>query len=612
MMTTDPVCGMPVDSSRAVAHHEGGSTFHFCSEFCKRQFERHRQAYAEPQACLRSEVRWPELRVAYFSMEVAFESAIPTYAGGLGVLAGDHLRACADLRVPIVGVSLTHHMGYLSQRLDGGGQREETARWSPTGRLEQLPCTVEIEIEGRTVQVAAWRIDVIGSSGHAVPLILLDTDLGGNSPEDRQLTDHLYGGDDRYRLAQEAVLGIGGVRMLRALGCKGLATFHLNEGHAALAPLELLRTDTGDGENWDFEGVRRRCVFTTHTPIAAGHDRFDLGLVRRMFPRYIDDVVFRMLGGADRLNMTEMALNLSHFVNGVALRHREVASSMFPGYEIHQITNGVHSRTWTSAPFKELFDRFVPGWRNDPWMLRNATALPCAEIERAHSRAKATLLQIVRERNGRLLRPDVLTVGFARRATAYKRPALVFRDRERLRAIASRRPIQFVFAGKAHPKDGPGKEAIHSVLEAARELGEAVPVVYLENYDLDLSRSLVAGVDVWLNTPLRPLEASGTSGMKAAHNGVPSLGTLDGWWKEGHVEGVTGWSIGPAETVPQLEADSADAEDLYEKLEHTVLPTYYDARSVWTAVMQQSIALNASFFNAHRMAQQYATHAYDL
>jgi glycogen phosphorylase len=395
------------------------------------------------------------------------------------------------------------------------------------------------------------------------------------------------------------------------LECTGLQTFHLNEGHAALAPLELLRTvDRTSG--WDFHAVRNRTVFTTHTPVEAGHDQFDPALLSQVLGDVIPRDVLDMLGGRERFNMTHLALNLSHYVNGVALRHREVSSELFPRYEIHQITNGVHVRTWTSPPFKVLFDRHIPGWRDDPLMLHNALALATDEVWDAHQHAKAALLDLVWRRTGHRLRLDALTLGFARRATAYKRSDLIFSDEGALRAIGRERPLQFIFAGKAHPRDDPGKRGIRSVLEAARRLGNDIPVVYLTDYDLELALYLVAGVDLWVNTPLRPLEASGTSGMKAALNGVPSFSVLDGWWREGCIEGVTGWSIGGADPPSHDDASRADAADFYRKLREVVAPRFYDDRHGWGRIMRQSVALNASFFNTDRMVRQYMAHAYSL
>lgn len=609
MTSTDPVCGMPVPEEAGVAIEHSGRRFQFCTEFCKEQFLRNPHAYAKAVLPRAPVTGWAERRVAYFSMEIALDPKMPTYSGGLGVLAGDTLRSAADLQIPLVGVSLIYWKGYFRQEITRGGQSEQDASWDPESRLSRLKPIVTVKLENRHIHVRAWQYDIVGSSGYLVPIVLLDTTCPENVAGDRRITDHLYGGDDGYRLMQEAVLGIGGIRVLRALGCSGLRTFHLNEGHAALAPLELLRTESA-GDEWDFQSVRRRTVFTTHTPVAAGHDQFDGALARRLLGAALPDPVFRMLVGGDRLNMTQLALNLSHYVNGVALRHREVSSKMFPHYEIHQITNGVHSRTWTGDPFRLLFDRYIPGWRQDPSMLHNATALPPGEVYGAHERAKADLLQLVAERSGRKLRPEALTIGFARRATAYKRAELILRDLERLRRLARHRPLQLLFAGKAHPRDEAGKAQIRAILAAAERTGDEVPIVYLAGYDLGLALTLVSGSDLWLNTPLRPLEASGTSGMKAAHNGVPSFSVLDGWWREGCVEGVTGWSIGGMEADSGPEVDQRDAAQLYDKLERVILPLFYGDRDGWIRVMQQAIALNASFFNTHRMVRQYLLHAY--
>lgn len=608
MTAIDPVCGMPVIEPAAIVAQLDGKQVSFCSEFCWQQYVRSPAAYETGVPPPAMSMPPSELRIAYFSMEIALADDLPTYAGGLGVLAGDTLRSCADLDVPVIGVSLVHRKGYFRQELRDDHQLEHAAPWSPELKLKPIFQQVHVEIEGRRVAVGAWRHDIVGSRGHVVPVLLLDTDVPDNDAEDRRLTDHLYGGDERYRLAQEIVLGIGGVRMLEAIGCSRIATVHLNEGHAAFAPLEMLGRSTGT-RGWDFAAVRARTVFTTHTPVAAGHDQFEWSLVRRVLGDALPRELLEMLGGRDRLNMTQLALDLSHYVNGVARRHREVSRDMFPAYEIHQITNGVHSRTWTSPPFTALFDRHMPGWRDDPFMLHDALALPADEVWQAHRHAKTALLEEIRRRSGHRLDPDVMTIGFARRATSYKRPGLVLRDPARLAAIAKERPLQLVFAGKAHPRDDGGKLDIAGVHAVAHELAHDVPIVYLENHDLALARLLVAGCDLWLNTPLRPLEASGTSGMKAAHNGVPSLSVLDGWWREGHIEGVTGWSIGGSDPAPQDRAYAEDAADLYRKLE-LILPLFYDRRDAWIAIMRQCIALNASYFNSHRMVQQYLMHAY--
>ena len=602
-ITRDPVCGMTVRPSQGPMVRHGSVVVEFCSEYCKQKF------LADPERFLAGTIRSireeaiSERRIAYFSMEIAIGRSMPTYSGGLGVLGGDHLRSCADLGVPIVGVTLLSRKGYFEQHLDAQGrQTESPVQWEPERFLHRLPERITVSIEGRSVLVGAWRYDIIGKTGHVVPVILLDTDIDENSPYDGTLTDILYGGDDRYRFSQEIVLGIGGYRMLQAMGCRSIQKFHMNEGHASLLVLEALKAVTASGSTeWNFEDARDRCIFTTHTPIAAGHDQFGHDMVRPILGEAVPFEVLRMLGGEDRLNMTMLALNLSKYVNGVAKRHEEVSRDLFPGYSIQHITNGVHSWTWTSDSFRTLFDRHIPGWDNDPAMLRHAITIPPDEVWSAHTNAKLDLLTFVKMQTGVSLSPEALTIGFARRATQYKRADLILSDLDRLlRMAVPGRGLQLVFAGKAHPRDWPGKQIIERVVGASKQLGSRIPIVYLPGYDMDMARLIVSGVDLWLNTPQPPMEASGTSGMKAAHNGVPSLSTLDGWWIEGRIEGSTGWSI----------AGPADARDLYDKLEGAILPMFYSNRERWIDVMRHSIALNASFFNTHRMVQQYVTNAY--
>jgi len=603
----DPICGMPIPVASSLNASYGGRSYSFCSDFCLEVFRRGpAAALGQPPIGRKTP---DERSIAYFSMEIALDPGMPTYSGGLGVLAGDTLRACADLRVPIIAVTLLYRAGYFLQRLDkAGGQHEELSPWPLADFVQPLAYATTVTIEARNVRVRAWRYDVAGKDGFTVPVLLLDTDLPDNDPTDRGLSGQLYSGDDRYRLAQEIVLGVGGVRLLAAAGYTSLRRYHLNEGHAALAPLELVRAANANRpeDAWHLEAVKSRCVFTTHTPVPAGHDRFDWGLVERTLGPVVPAAVLRMLGDHEgRLNMTSLALNLSAFVNGVAERHAQVSRTMFPGYGIHHITNGVHSATWTSEPFQRLFDRHFPGWRTDPAMLRNAERIPEVEVWEAHAEAKSALLAAIRARTGRVLDPEALTIGFARRATEYKRADLVLSDLERLRALARERGrLQLVFAGKAHPRDEPGKALIRRIHAAARALGDKVPVVYLPDYDLALAKLVTSGADLWLNTPQRPLEASGTSGMKAAHNGVPSLSVLDGWWIEGHIEDVTGWSIGGLSS----QSDS-DATDLYAKLQR-ILSLFHRDRAGWIQVMRHAVALNASYFNTHRMVQQYVVNAY--
>jgi len=611
----DPVCGMMVREGEGFTIAYQGEQHHFCSEFCQRSFQAEPEKY-RPRPHVEGAVELDtSRRIAYFSMEVAVESRMPNYSGGLGVLAGDTLKSCADLKVPAVAVSLIYKNGYFEQRFDeSGNQQESPVAWEPSRFARLLPAKVTVAIEGRPVVVRAWQYDITGVTGYQVPLLLLDTNTEENTPEDRELSAWLYGGDERYRLAQEVVLGVGGVRILRALGYTALERFHMNEGHAALLVVELLREgQASPNAAFDFDDVRKRCVFTTHTPVPAGHDQFSYDLFTRVAGDLIPLEVVQMLSGPDRLNMTLLALNMSHYVNGVAKRHGEVSRTMFAGYAIDWVTNGVHSRTWTCESFRNLYDRHMPGWSNDPFSLRYAIGIPGDEIWEAHAQAKTRVIEESARRTGKPFKADVFTIGFARRATAYKRADLLFHDPGQLLDIARGvGPIQVLFAGKAHPKDFGGKELIRRIFAAAAGLKDQVTVAYLENYDMDLGLLLTAGVDLWLNTPLRPLEASATSGMKAAHNGVPSLSILDGWWIEGHIEGVTGWSIGsrePEVDAPEV-ASGKDAEDLYRKLRSEVLPTYYGNRERWINVMRQAIAFNAAFFNTHRMVQQFTTNAY--
>ncbi|MDB4885223.1 MAG: alpha-glucan phosphorylase [Gemmatimonadetes bacterium] len=553
--------------------------------------------------------------VAYFSMEICLEQAIPTYSGGLGVLAGDTLRSMADLGVPVAAVTLLHRKGYFEQHLDASGlQTERPVAWHPEEVLEPVHARTTVTIEGREVHVTAWKYSVRGFTGHVVPVYLLDTNLPENGDWDRALTDTLYGGDDHYRLCQEIVLGMGGASLLRQLSCDEQTIFHLNEGHSALLTLELLEEQLGgrqgfELEDADFEAVRSRCIFTTHTPVPAGHDKFPIDMVRKVLG---DDRVAMLesSGGVyeGMLNMTHLALHLTRFVNGVAMRHGEVSRGMFPEYPINSITNGVHATTWTGPEFAALFDRRIPEWRRDTLDLRYAVSIPLQEIRDAHMASKLALFAEVERRTGERLDPAVMTIGFARRATPYKRADLIFTDLERLTTMAKNvGRIQILFGGKAHPHDSGGKELIRRIFAAREQLGDLVKVVYVENYEMAFAAKMVAGVDLWLNNPMKPLEASGTSGMKANLNGVPSFSVLDGWWVEGHVEGVTGWSIG----VPDPAGDPArDVTDLYMKLERVILPLFYGLPFAYAEVMRSAISLNGSFFNTQRMVRQYVHNAY--
>ncbi len=549
--------------------------------------------------------------IAYFSMEVALSPALPTYSGGLGMLAGDTLRSAADMAAPMVAVSLAHRRGYFRQALDWAGQQTETdVPWSPETTLPSSNVTITVTVQGRPIRVTAWRFDVVGVAGHAIPVFLLDTDLEGNDAWDRHLTDHLYGGDTYYRLCQEALLGLGGAQLLHELGCKP-QVYHMNEGHAALLTLALLQERIGNAPlasatEEDAAAVRKQCVFTTHTPVPAGHDMFGMDQAREILGEERTATIERfgcLHNGL--LNMTYLALKFSRYVNGVAMQHGKVSQEMFPEYTVHSITNGVHAATWTSRGLQELLDKEIPEWRHDNQYFRSVYGIEPARISNCHHAGKQRLFKLVAERTGQQFDPKVLTLGFARRVATYKRASLLLNDPKRLLKIAKKiGGLQILYAGKAHPADTAGKGLIKDVFETAQKMNSsALRILYLENYDWELGAQLTQGVDVWVNTPRRPYEASGTSGMKAALNGVPSLSILDGWWIEGCAEDVTGWAIEDADT------EAAEAASLYDKLENAIAPLY-QRPNAWARMQQSCIAMNGTFFNTHRMLQQYFGNAY--
>jgi starch phosphorylase len=588
-MVRDPICGMDLDEKETEFMAKvRGRTYCFCSDYCKHTFLERK-------------------RIAYFSMEIALTDDIPTYSGGLGVLAGDTIRSSADLKIPLVAVTLISRKGYLKQEITGEGKQiEQSAEWAPSEFMNELPTQVSVPIQGREVKIKAWLYDYQSLAAGIVSILFLDSNVEDNTAEERDITAFLYGGDERYRLKQEIVLGIGGVKMLEASGFQ-IRKYHMNEGHSSLLTLELLRKN---GMNLDT--VKDLCIFTTHTPVEAGHDKFPYDVVQETIGEIVPLDVLKRLGGQDRLNMTRLALNLSKYVNGVAKRHKEFSLKLFPGHHISAITNGVHSFTWTCESFRGLFDKYLLGWANEPELLVRVAGIPDEEIWRAHMEAKGKLMEFVKQKTNVNLDRDVLTLGFARRATAYKRPNLLFSNLERLGEINRKGRIQAIFAGKAHPRDWSGKQLIEGIYGYIEKLRSVMKIVYLEDYDMRMAAKLTSGVDVWLNTPLPPLEASGTSGMKAAHNGVVNFSVLDGWWIEGCVEDVTGWAIGPSpqESISEDERRIRELEDLYNKLEYLIIPTFYKKRDDWIRMMEDSIGKVAYYFNSHRMMRRYVTEAY--
>ena len=599
--------------------------------------------------------------IAYFSAEFALHQSLPIYAGGLGVLAGDHCKEASDLGIPLIGVGFMYPQGYFHQTISPEGWQQEVYErlsWNhaPIERAtttEGKPCIVAVPLGNRSVLVSVWRVRL-----GRVQLYLLDTDLEENAPWDRELSARLYGGDRETRVQQEIILGIGGVRALRAMSSTP-AAWHLNEGHAAFVVLQRIRDLIEHGESFEsaLEEVRRTTIFTTHTPVPAGHDAFPFHLVETHLAsawgtlgEYRD--AFMALGhydngGGSLFNMTALALRTAGATNAVSQMHGRVTRDMWgpiwPGVAddqrpVRHITNGIHVPTWLSAEMHRLFDDHLdPGWRDrhdDPAVWNRILEIPDEELWAARQALRDYLFAFIRDRArsrwkeehvtaarvvaaGTLLDPNALTIGFARRFTGYKRPELVFHNPERLLGIlnAGRKPVQIVFAGKAHPADETGKHHLQQVYRRATDPMFAGRVAFVDDYDLHVAHFLVQGCDVWMNNPRKPLEASGTSGMKASINGVQHLSIGDGWWAEGYT-GQNGWLIdGRPQQGDHDAVDAADAEALYQLLEREIVPTFYDRDALgvprrWLAIVRQAILSVTPRFSARRMVKQYADEMY--
>ena len=537
--------------------------------------------------------------VGYFTAEIGLWSELHTYSGGLGVLAGDHVKSAADAGIPLVGVTLLYHQGYARQHIDDAGIQTETFPEVDMNRLlSKTDIVLELELDGKPLFAYVWMAEVLGQSGHMVPVYFMDTRHPENATEHQDLSSRLYGGDDGVRIRQEYVLGVGGVQLFDHLEVE-LSGLHLNEGHCTFAMLELLK------RGWSREQLAQRSLFTTHTPVPAGHDRFDWSLVEDvigdLLPTDAKELV-RSAGDPEhgaRCSMSHLAVSLSTSVNAVSKLNADVAMTMFD-QNIQPITNGVHHITWTSPVMASLFDKHLADWRIQPESISNAETLPTKDLREARSNARNQLHDYVQSITGVELFSDRLTIGFARRFATYKRANLVFKDLERLREIGAGK-IQFVFSGKAHPRDQGGKQLIRDIFESAHQIADEIPVAFIENYDMHTGLMMTSGVDIWLNNPIRPMEASGTSGMKAAMNGVPNCSILDGWWPEACLHGVNGWAIGNAEDDRN---DDRDAENIYNVLQHDVIPLWEQEGDGWAEMMKASIAASAGF-TGQRMIQDY-------
>lgn len=538
--------------------------------------------------------------VGYFTAEIGLWSELHTYSGGLGVLAGDHVKSAADANIPLIGVTLLYRKGYGRQHLDEDGIQTETYRdLDPAQHLQDTGMDISLPLDGGELWAKVWRADITGVSGHVVPVYFLDTFHPKNTQKHLDLGLTLYGGDDWVRIRQEYLLGVGGLRLLDKLG-HDVDGLHLNEGHCTFALLEML------GKGWTREQLAKRVLFTTHTPVPAGHDRFEWEAVEEVLGDLLpSDAKQLVIDAGDpeegrRISMSHLAVALSGPVNAVSNLNAWVASSMFADHHIAPITNGVHHLTWTSPMMGDLFDEQLPGWREDPTKLAHAGKIPTEELVEARGVARKVLRELVQTSTGVRLDKSRLTIGFARRFATYKRANLVFSDLERLREIGAGK-IQFVFSGKAHPRDEGGKALIKSIFDSAKDLEQDIPVAFLEDYSMATGLAMTGGVDIWLNNPIRPMEASGTSGMKAAMNGVPNCSILDGWWPEGCEHGVNGWAIGEADDERD---DVRDAQNVLDVIENEVLPAWNEGDEKWCEIMRASIATSARFTGA-RMISDY-------
>lgn len=631
--------------------------------------EQYEQVFAAFDEYLAAKSTWflsqyPDLKdrpIAYFSTEFGLHEALPMYAGGLGVLSGDHCKEASDLGLPLIAVGFLYRQGYFRQRITESGWQEainenlnlDESPLMPVRDGNEQPVMVHVEMPGRVVYARLWQVQI-----GRVPLFLIDTDVDPNEASDRELTTRLYYSDLERRLQQEIVLGIGGVRALRVLGYNP-AVWHMNEGHSAFSSLERISEIVHGGETFDraLEQIRNSTIFTTHTPVPAGHDMFPTWMIEKYFSNYwislgLDrdqflTIAFQQESWGDVFSMTLLAVRASERVNGVSELHGEVSRKMFahiwPDRSVDEvpigsITNGVHTHTWLARRLGELYDQYLdPEWRthiDDQAIWERVRDIPDRALWTVRRHLKRQLVAFARERaraqwlrgaqpvqivaGGVLLDPYALTIGFGRRFATYKRAALMLRDSERLLRLVTdpARPVQFIFAGKAHPADDPGKRVIQELYRAIKDPRLGGRIVFIEDYDMNVARYLVRGVDVWLNTPRRPLEASGTSGEKAALNGVLNFSVLDGWWREGY-NGENGWAIGTDQDYPDTEAqDAADAVSLFDTLEKSIVPLFYDRDDQtdlplgWLRMMKESIRSLAPMFSTSRMLKEYTNEMY--
>jgi starch phosphorylase len=536
-------------------------------------------------------------------MEIALEEELKTYAGGLGVLAGDILRAASELKVPLVGITILNPLGYLKQKINFFGQQISKAEAEfDYKKLKKINKTIEIIIGLEKVKIGIWQYSLKSNDGLIIPIYFLDTDIEGNLKADKKISGHLYNDNRIYRLKQEIVLGRGGIKLLSALGYNNINKIHLNEGHGSLAGLELLLEQKEKSFISRLKNVRQKCVFTTHTSIPDSQEIFSFSDFKRLQTDFPSELNF--LVKDEKINFTLLGFYFSNYINAVSKKHQEIVSRLYPLNDIKSNTNGVDSIFWASDEFKMLYDKYILNWREDNALLKNASKIPTKEILLAHQKAKNKLINYVNNISKSKLKEDVFTIGYARRFTAYKRPEFLLKEVNRLIEINNKvGKIQIIYSGKAHRSDKEGKRMIKDIMNFKKQLKGKIELVFIEDYDLAKAKMLVSGVDIWLNTPELYNEACGTSGMKAAHNGVPQLSTLDGWWPEGYQENKTGWAISEKKE---------GTSNLYSLLADKIIPLYYNNKESWVKIMRSTIFINAAYFNSQRNLKQYIKEAYKI
>ncbi len=554
--------------------------------------------------------------IAYFVMECAVDSRIPTYSGGLGILAGDTLQSFADLEVPAVCVTLLWKSGFTGQKLASDGtQLDSIQEWDVEKYMQPANIKIKIPLGGKDVTLTAYKYTIESTKGdNEIDAYFLTPDVPENDPERRKICDRLYIEGGLTRLKQEIILGVGGYEMLKAIKYKPFL-YHINESHSAFLIASLMKDMN------DLNRVKSRVVFTTHTPIPAAFDKFAMKDVAGMLGRYCDkqvlyDIYQEKLEDNDELNLSWLAIKNAKNVVAVSRKHKFVSEQIFEGYRLKYVTNGIHHIKWASAHHKMLYTKYIKGWEDDPDLLRDVACIPDNEFAQAHILSKEALVEMVNSESDASFIPEDFTIAMAKRITHYKRNNLILSNPNKLIEIAERKGnIQIIFAGKAHPADPDGLAMIKSIHNASQYIAsktKKIKIAFLENYNIHKANIILAGVDLWLNNPVRPLEASGTSGMKASLNGVPNFSVLDGWWLEACMEGINGWGIGPrpAWTDLSYSDDIQDLNDIYGKLEFNILDLYYKNFSDYLKIMKMAVSTIAPYFNTHRMVSEYVTDLY--